>query len=481
MTLITVGDLQYISGVRTRSKTPAKIAAAFNKFAPKYDVTTQKRISLFLAQVAVESGGFTTLSESLNYSVDALIKKFGRHRISIADARKYGRIDGKQRANQKAIANLIYGGSFGKKNLGNVKPGDGWLFRGAGLGQITGRAHCERIARDLGIPVEDVPAILRDPEKGTEATFKLWSKWNMNDYADNDQVTASRKKWNGGDHGLSEVHDAYARGLERSFGTVKRKSKNTSVEKKNPTSKILPLFRPKQSDETTRAIVDKFFSKLSDAPVEPVQVLFVRGYYLNSMGAKGKNDRAMYDDAAFVVSPEGVQPFNANSDPSAFRKRIANLKAPQVVNYIPGKHGLSRRDGGYPAFRQNSNVTVIRDGVGEDTDRPGKRFWINLHRGGVNGTSSLGCLTIPPHQWDEFRDLVNGLLLKYGQKTFNVVLTEYSGDKPPVEVKPLVVDIEPVIVEKPPLKTGVIAITAIVALGASWWDQISTWIGSIFS
>lgn len=478
MTLITVGDLQHISGVRTRSKTPAKIADAFNKFAPEHGVTTPKRISLFLAQVAVESGGFTTLNESLNYSVDALIKKFGRHRISVADARKHGRIDGKQRANQEAIANLIYGGAWGKKNLGNVKPGDGWLFRGAGLGQITGRAHCERIAKELDIKVEDVPAVLRDPEKGTEATFKLWSKWNMNGYADNNQITASRRKWNGGDHGLDEVHDAYARGLERLSRVEKTPSK---VTKKNPSSKILPLYRPKQSDDVTLAILKKFFPELSDAPVQKVQVLFVRGYYLNSMGVKGENDRAIYDDAAFVVSPEGVQSFNANSDPSAFRKRIATLKSPQVVRYIPGKHGLSRSDGGYSAFRQNSDVTVVRDGVGDDTDSSNKRFWINLHRGGVNGTSSLGCLTIPPHQWDEFRDLVNGLLKKHGQKTFNVTLLEYSGDKPPVTVKPSVV--ETVVVEKEniPVKTGVIAISAVGALTVSWWDQISTWIGNIFS
>jgi predicted chitinase len=40
-----------------------------------------------------------------------------------------------------AIANIIYGGEWGRKNLGNTQPGDGWRFRGGGLPQITGRAN----------------------------------------------------------------------------------------------------------------------------------------------------------------------------------------------------------------------------------------------------------------------------------------------------------------------------------------------------
>lgn len=202
----------------------------------------------------------------------------------------------------------------------------------------------------------------------------------------------------------------------------------------NPKSALLPLFRPKQAGAVVRAWLD---GSAGLTPAErrgdKVRVLMVRGYYLDSMGAKGKNDRAIYDDAVFVVSPEGVQPFNGNSDPAVFRKRVATLKAPQAVRYVPGKHGLSRKDGGYPAFRQDSDVTVVRDGAGDDRDSARNRFWINLHKGAIGGTSSLGCLTIPPHQWDEFRDLVYGLLKKHGQRTFYVTLLEYPRDIPAVE------------------------------------------------
>jgi lysozyme len=237
---------------------------------------------------------------------------------------------------------------------------------------------------------------------------------------------------------------------------------------KNPNSKILPLYRPRQSDEVTRAVLKKFSDMTPESRRDdPVKVLMVRGYYQDSMGAKGRNDRRMYDDAIFVVTPDGVQCFNGNSDPSVYRKRVATLKSPQAVRYKPGLHGYSRKAGPYPAFRQNSNVTVVRDKVGEDHGM----FHINFHRGGVNGTSSLGCQTVPPHQWDEFYKLVKGLLDRHNQETFYVTLVEYAGDNPPVTIPKKT---------EPPVKTGAVAVVAVTALTVSWWDNITTWIGSFF-
>lgn len=95
-------------------------------------------IAYILATAFHETGGsFSPGKESLNYTASALKKKFSRERISIADADKYGRKTG-QKANQSAIANLIYGGAWGLRNLGNRVFGDGWRYIGRGLVQITG-------------------------------------------------------------------------------------------------------------------------------------------------------------------------------------------------------------------------------------------------------------------------------------------------------------------------------------------------------
>lgn len=98
--------------------------------------------------------------ESLNYSVDALISKFSRDRISIEDARRYGRNDATgQKANQQAIANCIYGGAWGLKNLGNTQPNDGWWFRGRSWPQLTGRANYTKADNALNLK----GALLTDP------------------------------------------------------------------------------------------------------------------------------------------------------------------------------------------------------------------------------------------------------------------------------------------------------------------------------
>lgn len=181
--------------------------------------------------------------------------------------------------------------------------------------------------------------------------------------------------------------------------------------------------RPRATADLVRALAAaewKIRKQIGTLPA--VFVLGVRGYYRDSMGAKGKNDRGIYDDALFVVGPETFAAFNGNTDPSSFRKNIATL-VPGIHWYRPGKHGITRPDGGYPAFRpatKNEELPVTRDGVAV----PWPGVAINIHRGAVNSTSSEGCQTIPPAQWDAFHALLTKELKAAGQKTFPYVLIE---------------------------------------------------------
>lgn len=173
---------------------------------------------------------------------------------------------------------------------------------------------------------------------------------------------------------------------------------------------------------------DELIAKISAAhPGYQVPDFFtcgIRGYYKNSMGKAGVNDRMIYDDAIFVVGKTELFAFNGNTDPSAFKLEIANLK--------PGIWPVYRFDlhkGKYLALCQRSGpVTVIRDGKGEDTGM----FGINQHKGGVWGTSSLGCQTIPPSQWEGnegFITRAQQLAAKYNgpdwkKKTYTYILLE---------------------------------------------------------
>jgi lysozyme len=158
----------------------------------------------------------------------------------------------------------------------------------------------------------------------------------------------------------------------------------------------------------------------NDIP-EKVILLGIRGYYKRTMGNPEMNDRNIYDDAIFLISPDNFSAWNANTDPSKFRKGIATLKA-GIHYYRKGNHGISKPGGGYPALRpatRGEKLPVTRDGAGDDFG-----IAINIHKGSINSTSSEGCQTIKPDQWSDFINEVYGEMDRYKQDKIPYVLVE---------------------------------------------------------
>lgn len=156
----------------------------------------------------------------------------------------------------------------------------------------------------------------------------------------------------------------------------------------------------------------------------PVKLLGVRGYYKNTMGEPGKNDIGIYDDAIFIVAPNNLMlSYNGNTDPSRALPNVAVLKPGGPYLYKIGMHGVSG-DHPYRALRQFGRVTVLRGGK-EDTDTAAAPFYIDIHRGGYNTTSSLGCQTIHPDQWPDFFTNVETLMDKNRQSIIPYCLVEY--------------------------------------------------------
>jgi lysozyme len=181
---------------------------------------------------------------------------------------------------------------------------------------------------------------------------------------------------------------------------------------------MIPKDRPRIERKTTEQLLR--LRKVSD----PVCLVGIRGYYSNTMGAKG-NDVGLYDDAIILVSPNAHVAWNANVDPSRLgwnanaRKPMAQLKS-GVYRYKLGQHGISRGNP-YKALVQAGPVTVMR-GDKEETGH----FAINIHKGGRTTTSSEGCQTIPPQQWDAFLALTESELKRNNAKTLSYVLVNNS-------------------------------------------------------
>lgn len=179
----------------------APIAAA----CARYEVTTPERMAAFLAQIAHESCGFRRLEESFAYSAERLVAVFPS-RVTEREAVALV-------ANgREAIANAVYRGVNG-----NREAGDGWLYRGRGLIQLTGRANYRDAGEAIGIDLERYPE--RAGEADTAATIAawFWDSRGCNLLADANAFTTITRRINGGTNGLGD-RKAYWRRFRRAFG-----------------------------------------------------------------------------------------------------------------------------------------------------------------------------------------------------------------------------------------------------------------------
>lgn len=178
-------------------------ADAIRPACREFEIDTIRRVAAFIAQMAHESD-LRARNENLNYSVDGLLRTFSRSRISEADCRKYGRC-ASHPADQQGIANCIYGGPFGLRELGNTEPGDGWLFRGGGPLQATGRRNYTGFARAVGKPlIEAVDWARTTVAGGVMFAAWFWEANDINRLADTPGVTDETRRINGGTLGLAD-------------------------------------------------------------------------------------------------------------------------------------------------------------------------------------------------------------------------------------------------------------------------------------
>lgn len=157
----------------------------------------------FLGQLVHESGTFKYTEENLNYSTEAILKVFGKYFESESDAEQCAR-------NPQALADRVYGGRMGNS-------GQGYLWRGRGFLQCTGKNNYSQFAADM-----DLPEVMKDPDlmaSDYPMESAIWffhrnKLWDICDKGVNDDVIKSITKrinngYNGLKHRQKETHKIY--------------------------------------------------------------------------------------------------------------------------------------------------------------------------------------------------------------------------------------------------------------------------------
>jgi putative chitinase len=169
-----------------------------------HQITTPLRLSHFLAQMLEETGGGNILIENLTYTTaDRLMLIFGvgNHSAAVRTDEVAGLLNNPQR-----LAERVYGlGNPSKaRELGNIRQGDGYKYRGRGPLQTTGSLNYQRAGNRAGVDFYTSPDLILEPAHVLSPALNDWTDNGLNGPADRNDLRAITKAINGGYNGLAE-------------------------------------------------------------------------------------------------------------------------------------------------------------------------------------------------------------------------------------------------------------------------------------
>jgi putative chitinase len=207
----TLEDLQ-----AAKIKNPEKWLEAVVATCQEFEINTPERIASFLAQTSHESGGYTMLSENLNYKAATLAACWPNRFAELGPDKKpkkdeKGKLIPTAVANSIAgkpelIANLVYSSRMAN---GPAESGEGWKYRGRGLKQLTGKDNYTRCGNALGVDLVSNPDLLLDPLYAARSAGWFWKANNLSAFADAGDIKGMTKKINGGFIGLEQRQALY--------------------------------------------------------------------------------------------------------------------------------------------------------------------------------------------------------------------------------------------------------------------------------
>ncbi len=199
-----MGDITATQCASLFPKADSRLYAPLNETFNRYGITTELRQAAFLAQVGHESLNFTIFSENLNYSTEGLLKGFPKYFKSYAQAQAYAR-------QPEKIANYVYGNRMGN---GPPSSGDGWLYRGRGAMQLTGKNNYMAFASAFGLSLPDAIKFVSAPRGAVLSAGWFWDINELNTLADQQVFKTLTKRINGGLNGYEHRLQLYESALK---------------------------------------------------------------------------------------------------------------------------------------------------------------------------------------------------------------------------------------------------------------------------
>lgn len=198
---------------------PAKWLDAVVETCVEFEINTPQRIAAFLAQTAHESGGYTMLTENLNYKAATLAACWPNRFAVLGADKKPIKENGKNiptavansiAGKPELIANLVYSSRMGN---GPAESGEGWAFRGRGLKQLTGKFNYTKCGEALGVDLVANPDLLLEPMYAARSAGWFWKSNNLSKFADVGDMEGMTKKINGGLIGIADRKARYEKVL----------------------------------------------------------------------------------------------------------------------------------------------------------------------------------------------------------------------------------------------------------------------------
>lgn len=160
---ITPELLRTVAGAPVSKTVVDGLVKYLPQYLEQYGLNTELELAHFLAQAAHESAYFRTLQE---YASGAAYE--------------------------------------GRRDLGNIYPGDGRRYKGRGIFQLTGRANYTKMSKVLGLDLVNNPSLAADPETSVRTALEYWKSRNLSKWAKEDDIEKITKLINGGYNGLKE-------------------------------------------------------------------------------------------------------------------------------------------------------------------------------------------------------------------------------------------------------------------------------------